>query len=87
MQTQQSAPLDLPACASSAHPHSTSMAVNNSGFAFALDEYTKKDCFFSPLLVHEHESAGHGRRPKEHKSAKDRAHAAEPKAPAGSQEK
>ena len=23
------------------------------GFAFAFDEYTKKDCFFSPLLVHE----------------------------------
>jgi hypothetical protein len=22
-------------------------------FAFAFDEYTKKDCFFSPLLVHE----------------------------------
>jgi XRE family transcriptional regulator, fatty acid utilization regulator len=23
-------------------------------FAFSFDEYTKKDCFFSPLLVHEH---------------------------------
>jgi hypothetical protein len=22
-------------------------------FAFSFDEYTKKDCFFSPLLVHE----------------------------------
>lgn len=28
-------------------------------FAFAFDEYTKKDCFFSPLLVHE---AGKGER-------------------------
>ncbi|RYZ36894.1 MAG: XRE family transcriptional regulator, partial [Myxococcaceae bacterium] len=26
-------------------------------FAFAFDEYTKKDCFFSPLLVHEKEKA------------------------------
>jgi hypothetical protein len=26
-------------------------------FAFSFDEYTKKDCFFSPLLVHE---AGRG---------------------------
>jgi XRE family transcriptional regulator, fatty acid utilization regulator len=29
-------------------------------FAFSVDEYTKKDCFFSPLLVHEakHDPAG-----------------------------
>lgn len=26
-------------------------------FAFVLDEYTKKDCFFSPLLVHDVEKA------------------------------
>jgi len=26
-------------------------------FAFSFDEYTKKDCFFSPLLVHEHGQA------------------------------
>jgi len=39
-------------------------------FAFAFDEYTKKDCFFSPLLVHEQgdnrpslgERADHGER-------------------------
>ncbi|MBU8897587.1 XRE family transcriptional regulator [Corallococcus sp. H22C18031201] len=28
-------------------------------FAFAFDEYTKKDCFFSPLLVHEKEKVPH----------------------------
>jgi predicted transcriptional regulator/DNA-binding XRE family transcriptional regulator len=27
-------------------------------FAFAFDEYTKKDCFFSPLLVHEQADKG-----------------------------
>ena len=27
-------------------------------FAFAFDEYTKKDCFFSPLLVHEKADKG-----------------------------
>ncbi|WP_224246342.1 helix-turn-helix domain-containing protein [Hyalangium gracile] len=27
-------------------------------FAFAFDEYTKKDCFFSPLLVHEKNDKG-----------------------------
>ncbi len=31
-------------------------------FAFSYDEYTKKDCFFSPLLVHEHEPVERGRR-------------------------
>jgi hypothetical protein len=35
-------------------------------FAFAFDEYTKKDCFFSPLLVHEQgdksERSEHGER-------------------------
>jgi predicted transcriptional regulator/DNA-binding XRE family transcriptional regulator len=29
-------------------------------FAFAFDEYTKKDCFFSPLLVHEAGKGGGG---------------------------
>ncbi|WP_198143052.1 short-chain fatty acyl-CoA regulator family protein, partial [Stigmatella aurantiaca] len=32
-------------------------------FAFAFDEYTKKDCFFSPLLVHE---GGKGERGERH---------------------
>ena len=33
-------------------------------FAFSFDEYTKKDCFFSPLLVHEaSKDAGSRRRP------------------------
>ena len=27
-------------------------------FAFSVDEYTKKDCFFSPLLVHEQGNKG-----------------------------
>ncbi|MBX5482889.1 MAG: DUF2083 domain-containing protein [Myxococcaceae bacterium] len=32
-------------------------------FAFSFDEYTKKDCFFSPLLVHEaHKNGSHERR-------------------------
>ncbi|AEI68424.1 helix-turn-helix domain-containing protein [Corallococcus macrosporus] len=35
-------------------------------FAFAFDEYTKKDCFFSPILVHE----------KADKAEKDRGHGA-----------
>jgi hypothetical protein len=26
-------------------------------FAFSFDEYTKKDCFFSPLLASEHQKA------------------------------
>jgi XRE family transcriptional regulator, fatty acid utilization regulator len=29
-------------------------------FAFSFDEYTKKDCFFSPLLVHEAGKTGSG---------------------------
>jgi hypothetical protein len=34
-------------------------------FAFSFDEYTKKDCFFSPLLVHEAgKDAGSRRRPR-----------------------
>jgi XRE family transcriptional regulator, fatty acid utilization regulator len=54
-------------------------------FAFAVDEYTKKDCFFSPLLVHEHEPADrHGGRRHHHREP----HPTEPKdkeraAPAG----
>jgi predicted transcriptional regulator/DNA-binding XRE family transcriptional regulator len=31
-------------------------------FAFSFDEYTKKDCFFSPLLVHEADPAERPRR-------------------------
>jgi predicted transcriptional regulator len=34
-------------------------------FAFALDEYTKKDCFFSPLLVQDVEKAARKRRESE----------------------
>lgn len=46
-------------------------------FAFSFDEYTKKDCFFSPLLVHEagrggehrsgHGNGGHGNGHGEHR--------------------
>jgi hypothetical protein len=36
-------------------------------FAFAFDEYTKKDCFFSPLLVHEGAKAPEPERPARRK--------------------
>jgi predicted transcriptional regulator len=32
-------------------------------FAFSVDEYTKKDCFFSPLLVHESKHDAHPAQP------------------------
>lgn len=36
-------------------------------FAFSFDEYTKKDCFFSPLLVHE----AHKTEPHQHRKRRD----------------
>jgi predicted transcriptional regulator/DNA-binding XRE family transcriptional regulator len=36
-------------------------------FAFSFDEYTKKDCFFSPLLVHEAGRNGEHHRNGEHR--------------------
>jgi predicted transcriptional regulator len=37
-------------------------------FAFSFDEYTKKDCFFSPLLVHEAGRGGEHLRNGEHRN-------------------
>ncbi len=34
-------------------------------FAFSFDEYTKKDCFFSPLLVHESKQQGAGKKARD----------------------
>ena len=41
-------------------------------FAFSFDEYTKKDCFFSPLLVHEAGRNGESRAETLDKSARRR---------------
>ncbi|HEY1334706.1 MAG TPA: short-chain fatty acyl-CoA regulator family protein, partial [Myxococcaceae bacterium] len=34
-------------------PDCNQRAAPSYRFAFSFDEYTKKDCFFSPLLIHE----------------------------------
>lgn len=43
-------------------------------FAFAFDEYTKKDCFFSPLLVHEVGKQDEKEKPLRRRRAEDHEH-------------